>query len=190
MAKAVQNEDEREIKRLVKENGVDINLQESKFGKTLLLLAIGNDKLLSTKILLEEGANINIADSEMAKPIHEATRFITLKVNSLQILKLLIKFGANVNDTSIIIKGNDTISFYVPLIGASKNLECGKLLIESGANPYVINGNAFLIWRFFDGGKHDENIFFAKYLVVDKKMAIPNPIDYSLPNNIPVNIFK
>ncbi|MGH2565254.1 MAG: ankyrin repeat domain-containing protein, partial [Ginsengibacter sp.] len=89
LAKAVQNENENEIRKLIKEKGVDINLQEPKFGNTLLLLAIGNDKLISTRVLLEEGANINIPNSDMNKPIHQATKFIALKTNSFQIIKLL-----------------------------------------------------------------------------------------------------
>ena len=79
MAKAVQTENEKTIRKLIREQGININLQESRYGNTLLLLAVGNNKLISTRILLEEGANINIADSEMNEPIHEATRFIDLK---------------------------------------------------------------------------------------------------------------
>ncbi|MGH2647224.1 MAG: hypothetical protein ACRDE8_06635, partial [Ginsengibacter sp.] len=126
---------------------------------------------------------------DMNKPIHQATKFIALKTNSFQIIKLLIKYGANVNDTSLKIKNGDTVGFYVPLMGASKNLKCGKLLLDNGANPYVANANTFLVWRFFDGGKHDENILFAKYLIVDKKMPIPNPISYRLSDNSPVSVF-
>ena len=94
------------------------------------------------------------------------------------------------NDTAIRRKDGAIVIFYIPLMGASQNLECGKLLLDLGANPYVRIDGTYLIWRFFDNGRHGENIFFAKYLIVDKRMLIPNPIDYSLPNNIPVDIFS
>ena len=86
LAKAVKNENEKEIIKLIKQKKVDINLQEPHFGNTLLLLAIGNDKLIATKVLLEAGADVNIADAENNKPIHEATRFINLKKNSFDII--------------------------------------------------------------------------------------------------------
>lgn len=189
LAKAVKNENEKEIRKLIKERRLNIDLQESKFGNTLLLLAIGNDKLIATKVLLEEGANVNVTDSEMNKPIHEATHFLTLKSHSFEILKLLIQYGANVNDTLIKIDGKDTIKFYVPLMGAKESFKCAKLLLDNGANPYVKVGGTYFIWRFIDGGKRDESIFFTKYLIVDKKMLIPNPIDFSMPYNVPLDIF-
>ena len=49
LAKAVERESSDEIVRLLKQGNTDINLQEPKFGTTLLHLAIGNDKLISVK---------------------------------------------------------------------------------------------------------------------------------------------
>jgi ankyrin repeat protein len=138
LAKAVDREDTTAIKQLIRKNKLNVDLQEPRFGRTLLLLAIGNDKLKSTKALLEMGANLNIADSQKYKPIHEASQFIPLKKNTLQILELLIQHGADVSDTLVQRKGNDTSYFYVPLMGACENLACAKLLLEHGANPYVI----------------------------------------------------
>jgi hypothetical protein len=50
LALAVKNEVTIGIRRLLKEGNFNINLQEPKFGVTLLHLAIGNDKLASNKV--------------------------------------------------------------------------------------------------------------------------------------------
>jgi ankyrin repeat protein len=189
LAKAVENENEKEIKRLIKDGNANINLQESKFGRTLLHLAVGNDKLISTEILLQEGADLNLKDSEGYTAIQEATRSINFKKNSFQILELLLNFGANPND-SLVTENNGTIDFfYVPLMGASKNLKCTKLLLEKGANPYIKNDRAFLFWSVTLGDPRDESIDVLKYLIIDKKMPVPDPIAYSIPDNKPLNIY-
>lgn len=185
LAKAVINEDTGEIRTLIRIQHLNIDLQETKYGNTLLLLAVENDKPLSTQTLLESGANINISNSENYKPIHEATHYITLKSHSLEILRILIKYGANVNDTATKLKGSEILNQYVPLIGACQNLECAKLLIQHGANPNIKFGGAYPVWRFFDGGRKDEKIFFLRYLIIEKKMSIPKIIDYALPDSVP-----
>ncbi|HEY4876955.1 MAG TPA: ankyrin repeat domain-containing protein [Puia sp.] len=81
LAKAVEKEDANEINLLLKTGNYNINLQEPKFGTTLLMLAIGNDKYESTKSLLENGASVNIKDSFQTSPIFEASKFIELKKN-------------------------------------------------------------------------------------------------------------
>ena len=194
LAKAVEREDAVRIKKLIKENKLNVNLQEPQFGNTLLYLAVGNDKPISTKALLEMDANLNIADFEKYKPIHEASRFIPLKKNTLKILELLIQYGADVNDTLVQRKGNDTSYFYVPLMGACENLACAKLLLEHGAKPYIKQtstffGDNYIIWSQLLVDDLDENIYVARYMVVDKMMPIPKFIVYNIPKKEPADIY-
>ena len=189
LAKAVEKENKTEIKKLITQGKLNINLQESKFGETLLLLAVGNDKLISTKALLEEGANVNIKDFVHGSPIDEATFLINQKKNTVDILKLLIKHGANVNDTFVKKKNNDTVSTYTPLVGGCSNLECAKLLLSNGANPYVQTNNTYLVWFTMLTNYFDESIYVLKHIIVDKKMAIPNLITINFPNKRPLDIF-
>ena len=194
LAQAVDREDTIAIKQLIIKNKLNVDLQEPEFGRTLLLLAVGNDKLISTKILLEVGANLKIADLQKYKPIHEASKFISLKKNTLQILELLIKHEADVNDTLVQRKGNDTSYFYVPLMGVCENLICTKLLLEHGANPYIKQGSAYfgdtyIVWNEILVNDLDENIYVAKYMIVDKKMSIPEFIVYNIPKKKPADIF-
>jgi ankyrin repeat protein len=98
-------------------------------------LAIANDKLLSTKVLLENGASFNILDSDKKAAIHEATEDINSRKNSYKILEILIKYGADVNMLRINPNRNDTLGYSVPLMGAINNLQCLQLLLDNGANP-------------------------------------------------------
>jgi ankyrin repeat protein len=189
LAKAVAEEDEKETRTLINEKKLDVNLQEPIYKQTLLQLAVGNDKLISTRVLLEEGANVNIPDSEHGTPINEATRFIELKKNTYAIIELLIKYGANVNDIFVKQKGIDTVTFNVPLMGASGNLACAKLLLEHGADPYVKFHNYFPVWFAMLTNAFNEGIFTAKYMIMDKKMPVPKTISYSAGNRRPLDIF-
>ena len=85
LAKAVKREDEKEIIKILREKDVDINFQEPIFGNTVLQLAIANDKLLSTKILLENNANYNIRTNDSSAAIDEAVSVIKSKKNSYEI---------------------------------------------------------------------------------------------------------
>ncbi len=176
LAEAVKNEEVETIKRLAESGKYDLNFQEPRFGRTLLMLAVGNDKLNSVKALLKEKADVNKRDSFNLSPILEATKYIPLKKNTAGILKELIKYGANVNDTSFNRRDNDTLSMTVPLSEATSNLLCTKILIDNGANIYFRNENIYMVWYelFFNGF---ENILVARYLIVDKKFPIPSPIE-------------
>jgi ankyrin repeat protein len=189
LAKAVETENEAEINKLIKSGKYDINLRESKYGRTLLSLAVGNDKYYSTKVLLENNANVNIRDLRNTSPIEEATKYISFKKNTLEILKLLVKHGANVNDADITKRNEDTVQYIVPLVNATSNFNCTKFLLDKGANLYVKYDGVFPVWHQMLIIDFDEYIFVAKYLIVEKKMPIPNPISFSVPEKKPQDIF-
>jgi hypothetical protein len=189
LAKAAEKEDESQMESILKDKGIDINLRDSTYGSTLLQLCIGNDKLISTRVLLEHGAHVNILDSEKRSAIHEATSFIKTKKYTYKILELLLKYGSNPNDLLIKKKNGDTIYTYVPLMGAIEDLNCAKLLIEHGANPYYRDGEDYMVWKmlFVLDAKFEDNIYVAKYMIIDKKLKIPNPIFYTIPDHKPVS---
>lgn len=72
---------------------VEMNCQNVE-GKTALYMACNtrNADLWTIKQLLENNADVNLADTEDVSPLHIACKF-----NNLEIVKLLLQFGANIN---------------------------------------------------------------------------------------------
>jgi uncharacterized protein len=184
LAKAVEKEDTAKIFEISRDRKININLQEPKFGKTLLMLAVGNDKKKSTEALLKAGANVSIRDFNDEDAIHEATQYINLKKHTFEILESLIKFGSDVNSVSQ--KG----PFRTPLQSAVDNFSCAKLLLEHHANVYFRDGEDYSIWGSMLMVDYTDKIFVARYLIIDKRMLIPSPIyGKNRLNSKPIDIF-
>ena len=117
LAQAVEKENIAEIESILKNDpSIKINLQEGLYGQTLLNLAVGNDKPISTKTLLEHGADFNISDTFGYAPLHTASNLIGSRKHSAEIIKILLEHGANPNAIAIINKDNP--GKYVPLMDA------------------------------------------------------------------------
>lgn len=192
LAQALEKEDIKQIENLFKKDtAIKINLQESVYGNTLLNLCVGNDKLKATEILLLHGANFKIPDSLGFMPIHEVVQSIEQKKHSPEILKLLLKYGADPNQIALIRNNNGNKSNkYLPLMGAVESLECTKILLDHGGDLYYKDSLDYPIWSAMLEGdlNFSENIYVAKYIIIDKKMPIPNPIFYTIPNRNPRDI--
>lgn len=189
LAKAVENEDVNKIEKILNSQKIDINFQEPIYNNTILQLAVGNDKLLSTAILLKYNANFNIPNRYNTAAIHEASSFIPLKKNSYKILETLLKYGVNVNMLMASPnKTSDSIGYTIPLKLAINNLDCSKLLLNHGANAYFKTGNEYPIWFDMLIANYGENIYVAKYMIIDKSMKIPHPIAYDSEKK-PIDIF-
>ena len=124
-----------EIAKLLIENGADVNAKTkhktwTKFGKvvnsptvsipaqsTPLYIAIINNYIKTSKLLIENGADVNAKDAKGHTPLHFA--------KNLEIVKLLIKNGADVN------AGKRTVG---TLLSDTNDIEIAKLLIENGAD--------------------------------------------------------
>lgn len=135
LAKAVQDEDIEAIKSEIVKNNVDPDFQEPKYGGTLLMFAIYNNKYRSTQLLLELGANPNLRDIYRG-----ASAMIDASENkNSKYLRLLIAY-----------KGNPNLVENAPVIGSDKgrnsplnvaiscfncdDLEKVKLLVTAGAD--------------------------------------------------------
>jgi ankyrin repeat protein len=71
-------------------NGVDIN------GFTPLICAVQNNSEEATRLLLENGAQVHIADTELRSAI-----WFACSNGNIDIVRILVEYGANVNQCSI-----------------------------------------------------------------------------------------
>ena len=186
LAMAVKNEDVDRINELIQEKHLDVNYQEhkSKIATTLLHLAVGNDKLLSVEALLKNGARQNIRDSGGEYPIHYIVCMIIPHKHRLEILKLLLEYGADPNAEAIEYRDGAVIQRNKPLYYAVYDLDCTKMLLKYGAD---INekwsgdstygyGAWFSVFSSWTDYELDNNVFVAKYLIVDKHMPFPDTL--------------
>ncbi len=182
LAKAAQKEDTSKIYEIIKQGSVNINYREPKYGQTILILAIANNDVNSVDALLKSGADVNVRNSVGNQAIHEACTSPNLRSHSLEIIKLLVNHGADVNAVSA---GTPT----VPLAGTSSSLACTKLLLDHGANLYFVDKDrTYTVWFFLLLAVDEKNMDLAKYIIVDRKMLVPNPIAYSLAHE-PLDIY-
>ena len=110
--------------------GADVNIK-GKDGKTPLMLAASNS-LQSTKILLDHGANIKAKGEDGMTAFLQCTFGVISKKVTTEVMDLLFKHGANVNDA---LAGKDTPG-WTALMFASINgdYDLAKYLILHGAN--------------------------------------------------------
>ena len=140
LAKAVEAGDVKKIKEEVHTKKVSIDYQESRFGQTLLMLAIFNSEYDSAKTLLELGANPNLHNTFKGK-----TSVMVAAGNAdPKYLKLLLNFKGDPNSIENVFSGpkkrinserNSALTTaIVPSVMGKKNLEKVKLLVEAGAD--------------------------------------------------------
>ena len=171
LAQAVQDEDTEKINKIASENPRIINYRDVKYGNTLLMLAIMNQQLESFKTLLKKGANVNTHNSfDGTSPIIESC---VSKYYNIIFTKILIKYGANVNDIEIGKRRQENSTRLTPLIAASKTgkLDLVRLLVSKGANVNYQNE--------FGQSALSEAVLMGKYKVA--YYLLRNGADYNRP---------
>lgn len=177
MAKAIGNNNLKELNTILQNESANINFQEQKYGNTILMFAVGNDRVDAIKILLKHGADPNIQswyDSSNATILAAEDYFQSCDTS---IMHELIKHNANLNIVQHINRtyenGMHTNLKTTPLLIAIKNncFNMVKCLVNNGANINVkIDSTGF-------GAIADaiiyENLGIAKYLIVEKRAKIP-----------------
>lgn len=141
LAKAVEDEDEEGICRILKENPQLANYQTPRYGVSLLHLAVAHNKMKSIECLLKAGANVNIRDKEYGEtPLNLACYNGYSKDKSIKIIKYLIRNGAEINVAEVT---DSTDMPSSPLMSACFDgfMEAVILLIDNGADVnYIMNG--------------------------------------------------
>jgi ankyrin repeat protein len=142
LAKAVEDENILEIRRIVKESKINIDYQEKKFGNTLLMLTVTNQQFESCQALLDLGANPNLYDNyDGSSAIIDATAINETIDDNTKFLKLLLAHGGDPNFVEVGDRREGNTTRYTPLIMACSNtnklvspLEKVRILIEAGAD--------------------------------------------------------
>ncbi len=142
LAKAVEDEDITVIKREVMTKGIRPDYREQKYGGTLLMIAIRNDRFKSAKALLELGANPNLGNKYRGT----SAMIFASKAKSPKYLKLLLEHKGDPNSIEAAPTKEGDRSRETALIAAisylnDNSLEKVKLLVEAGADiNYVTKG--------------------------------------------------
>lgn len=140
LAVAVRNENVNDIKRIVNEEKVNVNFQESRFGQTLLMLAVENLHYNSCKALLDVGADANIHDKyNGSSPIIRSAGLQDDKSDNTRILKLLLSYGGNPNDEETGERQVGNTTRKTPLLVACSgssifSLDKVQTLVQAGAD--------------------------------------------------------
>jgi ankyrin repeat protein len=136
---SVRDEETEKIRSFFAKNSELVNIQEPKFGFTLLMWAVFNHKMESVKSLLESGANPNIPSKKGVSPLIRAAEF-----DELPMMKLLIEFGA---DPHYMMDSLPPASALVASISGiptqkKQDLEKVKYLLDLGVNMDSTNANS------------------------------------------------
>lgn len=129
LIKLVDKQDTARFKEIIQKNNYNINKQEEKYGQTVLLWAVKNEKIKSVKKLLELGADPNIfSNLENGSALIIASTKIDTSY-----LHYLLRYNADPN----LGNPNKDVLNNLPLNAAIKtNLINTKILLQSGANLY------------------------------------------------------
>ena len=187
LAKAVQEEDMDNFDKIISENPQIINYQESKYGNTLLMLTIINQQLKPFKALLKKGAAVNTHNTfDGTSPLIEAC---SSKYYNIIFTKILIEYGANINDIETGKRRQENSTRLTPLMAASKtgNLDLVRFLVSNGADVNYQNefGQSALSESVMT-----DNYKVAYYLLqngANYNLPIFHRYDYSIPieNSVP-----
>ena len=182
LAKAVEDENTKKIDKIVSENPEIINYQESKYGNTLLMLTIINQQLKPFKALLKRGADVNIHNT--FDGTSSLIKACSSKFYNITFVKMLIEYGADVNDVEIGERRKENGTRLTPLIAASRTgrLDLVRFLVSKGAD--VNYQNEFGQSALSKSVMVDE--YKVAYYLLQNGADYNRPIYYRFDNSVPI----
>jgi uncharacterized protein len=169
LAKAVASEDIEKIEKLVSKQPFLLNYQEPRFGQTLLIWAILNDRYKSAEKLLQLGADPDLQNFDgLSALMYAAEWSIEEWKGDPKYLKLILRYGGNPN--AIAKPKVPPARLQTPLIAAvnSLNLKNVTILVDAGADPnYAEHCKSALVAAF-----HLGQIEMVRYFIIDKNVDV------------------
>jgi ankyrin repeat protein len=169
LAAAVASQDIEKIEKIVSKQSALLNYQEPRFGQTLLIWAILNDRYKSAEKLLRLGADPDLQNyNGLSALMYAAEWSVEEWKGDPKYLRLVLRYGGNPNAIS-----NPKVPparLQTPLIAAvnSLSLENVKILISAGADPdYADSCNSALAAAFNLG-----QIDMVRYLVIERNVDV------------------
>ncbi|MBK7958439.1 MAG: ankyrin repeat domain-containing protein [Bacteroidetes bacterium] len=175
LAKATKADDFEKMEELVKEQKLDINKREAKFGQTLLFISILNGQVDACAKLLSLGADPNLHETYKDRtPLILAANLPNDEI-SLELIKFLLKYGANINEIQTNLSRRIEYPDSKPLNSTALITACSdiratsnplpkvKFLVEAGANiNYIGNGNISPLTECLSAKKYDIALYLLE----------------------------
>lgn len=182
LAKAVEKEDTEKINELCKNKSLNVDYQETKFGHSLLMLAVANNKINSVISLLKNGANPNLTsfsqcDNSLSIVCNEtySSYCDTVVFEMLLQYNGKIDFEQNYIENSLNGKRQIKSNLLSIAVSSGKCLEFIKYIVNKGVdiNRYPDNDptESAITYALLT-----DNLKIAKYLIIDKQATIPSYI--------------
>ncbi len=187
LALAVKEQKTSVIEKKAKNKPKLLNYQESKYGVTLLLWAIGTEKYNSAEALLKCGADPNIASVRYKTygeetPLSLAAGFSWVDRDAkkdAKYVKLLLRYGADPNWCFIGHEHGTEPGTSILMESIGCGIEKTKALVEAGAdiNHKTKSGETAAVIALRIGGPNStlEGMEYAHYLIVEKKAKVSEP---------------
>ncbi|WP_243374941.1 ankyrin repeat domain-containing protein [Geotalea sp. SG265] len=169
LANAVATEDLGKIKEIISDQPTLLNYQEPRFGQTLLIWSILNDRYKSAEKLLQLGADPNLQNHDGLSALMYAAEWSSKEwKGNPKYLKLVLRYGGDPNAIAKPI--SPPARLQTPLISAvnSLSLDNVKIIINAGADPNYIDGCKSALVAAFDLGQID----IVHYLIIEKKIDV------------------
>lgn len=169
LARAVANEDIDEIEKTVGERPALVDYQEPRFGQTMLIWSILNDRYKSAEKLLQLGADPNLQNKDgLSALMYAAEWHIEEWRGDPKYLRLVLKYGGDPN--AIADSQTPPARLGTPLIAAvnSLNLENVRILVEAGADVDYREGCTSALSAAFNLGQVD----MVRYFIIDTKADV------------------
>ena len=164
---AIDKEDTASIVKLVKDENLDVNHKDPRYGISLLRWALANRKYYSFQMLLDLNANPNQTDT--TKEYVPVTTIAAKIAETSSYLGLVLKHDGNPNIAASNLKKVQYTEATPLCAAASTSLQNVKLLIENGAEIDFCPYSNFLP---LTTALIADKIGIARYLIIEKSADV------------------